>query len=101
MTEAIESCLPSRTPIGNPSRPKLRFHFWARKHSTWGAAVCWYEWTFWGWGVRWGVACETLREAKQIRRFLNARVQRCDSQFGLPFETVAQVAGGSSKGVTG
>lgn len=73
-----------------PSKPYLRHHFWCRTHSGWGAAVVWYEWLpFPGeWAINWGIACKTMREAKVLRRFLNARVQRIGQHGGVPFTDV-------------
>ena len=75
------------TPIGQPSRPYLRGRFFVRRHRLWGAAVCWYQWlpSPRTWATNWGIACKTIREAKRLRRFLNARVARYPRGPGVPF----------------
>lgn len=83
-------------PWAPPWRPNLRQRFYVRKHPGWGAAVCWFEWLGYPgcWGINWGVACKTIREAKVLRRFLNERVARFDKHGGVPFEDVVYVVTG-------
>lgn len=87
----------AKTNTEPPKRPYLRRYFFVRRHRGWGAAVCWYQWhpAFEKWGINWGVACKTMREAKVIRKFLNGRVRRFNS-YGLPFEDVVRVVLGDS-----
>jgi len=73
-----------------PMRPYLQKKFWARKHPAWGASVCWYTWSpFYGWQVCWGIACETLHEAKILRKFLNGKVDPF-APSNMPFYKVVQ-----------
>ncbi len=72
--------------------PCLAGKFFARPHRVWGAAVCWYEWNYAQkhWCVNWGIGCKTIRDAKQLRRFLNSRVAVFPLDFGTPFDDVVR-----------
>jgi len=81
-------------PIGPPLRRQyLRGYFFTKRHSLWGAAVCWYEIgpVSRMWCVCWGLPCESLAEAKVLRRFLNSRVARPNRRGGVPFEQVTRL----------
>lgn len=75
-------------------RPYLRQHFFVRKHSTWGAAVVWYEWMPLSghWGINWGIAVGSVAEARAVRRFLNSRVARPNRHGGVLFAEVVRIA---------
>ena len=79
--------------MGHPlRRPYLREYFFARRHRSWGAAVCWYEIgpVSRMWCVCWGLPCKSSADAKLLRRFLNARVARPNRRGGMPFEQVTR-----------
>lgn len=72
--------------------PCLAGKFFARRHSTWGAAVCWHEWNDARryWMICWGIGCKTLHDAKQLRKFLNDRVAVFPGDYGILFEDVCK-----------
>ena len=81
-----------------PGRQCLRNRFFVKRHRGWGAAVCWYEWNefFKSWGMNWGIACKTIREAKVIRKFLNARTRVFSSDYGVSFDEARRFALGNT-----
>lgn len=82
----------NKSPTCKPKRSYLRKYFWVRRHPGWGWAVCWYQWhpLLEKWGVCWGLGFKDIREAKAIRRFLNARVRR-RNDYGTPFAEVVKM----------
>jgi len=84
-------------PTSQLRRPYLRKRFFVRRHPRWGAAVCWYEVgpISKQWGVSWGLPCNTVYDAKVLRRFLNARVARFPTDNGVPFSDVVWFITGS------
>lgn len=79
-------CYPTDSP---PWKPCLRRYFFVRRHRLWGWAICWHQWHPYSktWGMSWGMGFKDIREAKAIRKFLNARVQR-GINYGVSFEDV-------------
>ena len=90
-------------PHTRARRPSLRKRFFVRRHRGWGAAVCWYSWNplLHRWGINWGIACKTMREAKQLRKFLNGRVALFPGDCGVPFDDAVRFVSGGVAGFYG